>query len=71
MFETVMLALRTVAGLPLGAFSARFGVSLYEAYPQAVARLRRLGWTRETEEAFALNARGLDLLNEALLPFLP
>ncbi|HIU94643.1 MAG TPA: radical SAM family heme chaperone HemW, partial [Candidatus Aphodomorpha intestinavium] len=38
MFETVMLALRTVAGLPLRAFSARFGVSLYEAYPQAVAR---------------------------------
>ena len=71
MCETVMLALRTVAGLPLRAFSARFGVSLYEAYPQAVARLRRLGWTRETGEAFALNARGLDLLNEALLPFLP
>ena len=71
MFETVMLALRTVAGLSLPGFLARFGVSLYEAYPAAVAELRRRGWTCESATAFALNARGLDLQNEALLAFLP
>ena len=71
MFETVMLALRTVAGLSLPGFLARFGVSLYEAYPAAVAELRRRGWTCESATAFALNARGLDLQNETLLAFLP
>lgn len=71
MFETVMLGLRMVEGVSLAAFATRFGVSLYDAYPDAVAELRRRGWTCETEAHFALNARGLDLQNEALLLFDP
>ena len=71
MFETVMLGLRLIEGVSLPAFLRRFGVPLQAAYPQAVAELRRRGWTRETPEAFALNGRGLDLQNEALLLFAP
>lgn len=71
MFETVMLGLRLIGGVSLPAFLRRFGVPLQAAYPQAVAELRRRGWTRETPEAFALNGRGLDLQNEALLLFAP
>ncbi len=71
MFETVMLGLRTVRGVSLPAFFDRFGISMFDAYPDAVARLRHLGWTIETEDTFSLNARGLDLQNEALLLFDP
>ena len=58
-------------GVSLPAFFDRFGISLFDAYPDAVAQLRRLGWTIETEDTFSLNARGLDLQNEALLLFDP
>lgn len=71
MFETVMLGLRTVRGVSLPAFFDRFGISLYDAYPDAVAQLRRFGWTIESEDTFSLNARGLDLQNKALLLFAP
>ena len=71
MFETVMLGLRTVRGVSLPDFKERFGISLFDAYPDAVAELRQLGWTSETADAFSLNARGLDLQNEALLLFDP
>ena len=71
MFETVMLGLRTVRGISLPDFKERFGISLFDAYTDAVAELRRLGWTSETADAFSLNARGLDLQNEALLLFDP
>lgn len=70
MFETVMLALRMVEGLSLLAFKNRYGVSFYDAYPDAVQELRSRGWAREDgEDAFSLTERGLDFQNEALLLF--
>lgn len=70
MFETVMLGLRLTDGIEKAAFAERFGVTLFDAYPDAVRELYARGWSEETETHFRLNGRGLDLQNEALLLFL-
>lgn len=66
MFESIMLGLRLTRGIDRAAFRARFGLDLVEAFPLAMASLRKRGWAVETEESVALNRRGLDLQNEAL-----
>ena len=66
MFECVMLGLRLVRGIDRAAFAARFGLDVAEAYPYAMEQLTKRGWLIETEEAIALNRKGLDLQNEAL-----
>lgn len=70
MFESIMLGFRLTRGIDRAAFRARFGLDLVEAFPRAMASLRTRGWVVETEEAVALNRRGLDLQNEALGLFL-
>ena len=66
MFECVMLGLRLVRGVDRARFFARFELDIAEAYPLAMEKLRKRGWVIETEQAIALNSKGLDLQNEAL-----
>lgn len=73
MFETVMLGLRTVRGVSLAEFQARFGAALPDVYGEAVGELRDRDWLDESALAagfLALNRRGLDLQNAALQYFL-
>ena len=70
MFECVMLGLRLTAGVNRAEFRARFGVDMTEAFPNAMQQLQKRGWVEETQEAIALNRKGLDLQNEALGFFL-
>ncbi len=70
LFETVMLGLRRVSGLDKRAFFERFRISLWDAYPDALAELSRRGWLAETEPRLALTKRGLDLQNAALELFM-
>lgn len=69
-FECVMLATRTVAGLSLDAFAARFGVAFAQAYPHAVQRAVDSGLAVLTDRAFALTERGLEVQNAVLQWFL-
>ncbi len=70
MFECVMLGLRLTGGVDDEAFRNRFGVSVFETYPEAIERNRRRSLWDETDPRFLrLNARGLDLLNTVLLDF--
>ena len=52
------------------AFRKRFGVGIFETYPEAIERNRRRGlWDESDPRYLRLNARGLDLLNTVLLGF--
>ncbi len=73
MFETIMLGLRTVAGVSLAAFRAMHGHALETVYGDAVAMLRGQGLLDEAALAkgrLALTRRGLAVQNTALMPFL-
>ena len=69
-FETVMLGLRTVEGVPLGAFKARFGQALDLLYPRAIQRLLTAGWLEIADGCARLTRRGLDMQNSALQYFM-
>lgn len=70
-FESVMLGLRKVAGIDAASFRLRFGVSVSQAFPEAAEYLKNSGLLRtDTETAYALNDRGLDILNTVLLRFM-
>lgn len=69
MFETVMLGLRLCEGVDRAAFSERFGVSVDDAYRDAIDDVRKLGWWADSDTHLRLNARGLDMLNSALVYF--
>ena len=70
MFECVMLATRTMAGLSLPAFEARFGVAFTKAFPSAVRRAVHSGLAVLTEDAFVLGERGMEVQNAVLQWFL-
>lgn len=70
MFECVMLGLRMLKGVERSAFSARFGLDVCTAYPEAVEALFALGWADATPDALRLTEAGLDMENSALLYFL-
>ncbi len=70
MFESVMLGLRMVAGIDRMRFFERFGISIKDAYPNALDELRARGWLLENETHIALTKRGLDMQNAALQFFM-
>lgn len=70
-FESVMLALRTIRGLDLAAFHARFQTSFEACYPEAIKTLYRRNWLQIKNGFAALSPQGLDMQNTALLAFLP
>ena len=70
-FESVMLGLRKVAGIDAALFKKRFGLGVSEAFPQASEYVKKSGLLRcDDEKAYALNRRGLDILNSVLLQFM-
>lgn len=69
-FETVMLGLRKVEGLSLAEFENRFGEKLPAAFPKAFRQIDEYGWWAVCPGRAALNCRGLDMLNEALVLFM-
>ena len=70
MFETVMLGLRMVDGVSLGAFAARFGIPFEKAYPEACRKLSEKGWLELTAQRAKLTKQGLLMQNSALMEFM-
>ena len=73
MFETVMLGLRTVAGVSFAEFERMHGKRLADVYGSAIETLQAQGLLQPTEgraPRLALNRRGLALQNTALMPFM-
>ena len=73
MFETVMLGLRTAAGVGYVDFEALHGRKLEDVYGDAIAELKtkRLLLPEDAvNPRIALNERGLALQNTALMPFM-
>lgn len=70
MFESVMLGLRMVRGLDKDRFRARYGVSPWEVFPEAIKQLRTRGWLMEDSQFLRLSETGLDFQNSALELFM-
>lgn len=71
MSETVILALRLREGLSLADFQARFGVTLEDAFPDALAETQRLQLTDLADGRLRLKDSAVLLGDEAFLRFLP
>lgn len=70
-FESVMLGLRKVAGIDASLFRTRYGLSITEAYPEATEYVKESGLLQcDDERSYALNERGMDVLNSVLLHFM-
>lgn len=70
MFETIMLGLRLKEGISERSFQARFGCTIRETYPEAIAYGERYGWWDDTDrETVRLNALGMDHLDAVLRAF--
>lgn len=71
MAETMMLGLRTLAGVTEERFARRFGRSLDEVYGPVGARLEQDGLLDRSGGAWRLTPRGLRLGNRVWAEFLP
>lgn len=69
-FETVMVGLRTIAGISLADFEARFEKRFKDFYPHTVAALLKKGWLIISPTHAYLTKAGLDMQNAALQHFL-
>jgi oxygen-independent coproporphyrinogen-3 oxidase len=69
MGETIMLGLRSSDGIDLGEFRERFGVSLMEAYGDAIERLQGDGLVELNEERLRLTHKGLLVANRVVVEF--
>ncbi|MGI6235400.1 MAG: radical SAM family heme chaperone HemW [Christensenellales bacterium] len=70
-FEQLMLALRLNEGLSLDAFSRRQGICALEVWPDAIQAHIKGGLLELTGERLRLTRLGFDLMDRALLDFLP
>ncbi len=70
-FEQLMLALRLNEGLSLDAFTRRQGISALAVWPDAILRHIEGGLLELTDERLRLTRLGFDLMDRALLDFLP
>lgn len=70
-FEMLMLGLRTQAGLDLHAFQRRFGLTVKDAWPEALGRQTKAGLLLMGAGRLRLSEKGFDLMDRALLDFLP
>lgn len=70
-FERVMLGLRLKDGLDLEAFRQAQGREVREAFPEAVSQNLAWGLMEEKDGRLRLTARGYNVMDRALLDFLP
>lgn len=70
-FEQLMLALRLNEGLSLDAFARRQGICALEVWPDAIQAHIKGGLLELTGERLRLTRLGFDLMDRALLDFLP
>ncbi len=66
--ETIYLALRTRRGISDTALQQRFGVTLAEAFPEAVASCAQ--WLTHDDDCWSLTPAGWLLFDRLILPFL-
>lgn len=71
MFETLMLGLRLKEGVAQERFKERFGLSLSQAYPEALEKHLKDGLLLWQGGRLTLSSRGWDLMDLALLDFIP
>lgn len=71
MGETMMQGLRLRQGINLAEFQQRFGLSLGEAYPVQLTKLKNLGLLVEEKSFLRLTQQGLYLANQVFADFLP
>ena len=70
MGETIMLGLRMIEGVDLGAFRERFGVELAEVYGRELGEPAARGLVELTETRLRLSEAGLLIANEVAAEFL-
>ncbi len=70
MFETMMLGLRTTAGVGQKPFEQHHGVSLQKQYGKALESLVRDGLGVWQDGRFALTKRGIEIQNDVLMRFM-
>lgn len=71
MFETIMLGLRTAAGVNEAAFERQYGVSLRQRYGYIIDRLLYLELLEEDGGNIKVTDKGMNTLNSILIEFLP
>lgn len=69
MSETVFMALRMNCGLADAAFQQRFGLTVTEAFPVAVAKCQTEGWLEYTQGYWRLTEQGRVLGNLVFMEF--
>ncbi|NLC07550.1 MAG: radical SAM family heme chaperone HemW [Syntrophomonadaceae bacterium] len=69
--ETVFLGLRLLKGISRSEFAERFGVTVEEAYPGVIKKLKQRGLLQDEGERLALTSRAILIANEVFLEFLP
>ena len=67
--ETFDVILRKVEGLDRATFLARYGVSVDDAFADAIAEVALSNFWTDSKTHLQLNARGLDMLNTVLVSF--
>ena len=67
MFETMMLGLRTTAGVSEAGFFKMHGVPLEAVYGKKLRRIAAAGLLSHEDGRWALNRRGMDLQNSVLV----
>jgi oxygen-independent coproporphyrinogen-3 oxidase len=70
-FESLMLGLRMTEGLSLEEFRVMHGMTVREAWPEALRRHTDAGMMEERSGRLLLTRQGLDLMDRLLLDFLP
>lgn len=70
MGETVMLGLRMLDGLDLNLFESRFGVDIYDVYPEELNNLISRGLAEIVDRHLRLTRSGLFIANEVMAEFL-
>ncbi|WP_203227630.1 radical SAM family heme chaperone HemW [Calorimonas adulescens] len=70
MAEFMFMGLRLINGIKLKEFEDRFGVSLYNAYDNRIAKLLKFGLIELQDDRVYLTKKGIDLSNQVFMEFM-